>query len=122
MLTHIHPKLPMRKKSVTRDFYTDQLGFRVFGTADYDDYLMMERDRVQIHFFAFPDLNPRKNYGQIYLRVEEIDTIYASLLKKGTPIHPNGKLADKPWGLKEFALLDPDSNLLTFGEQIHTKD
>jgi hypothetical protein len=24
----------------------------------------------------------------------------------------------KPWGQKEFSLLDPDNNLLTFGEAI----
>jgi hypothetical protein len=24
----------------------------------------------------------------------------------------------KPWGQKEFSLLDPDNNLLTFGESI----
>jgi hypothetical protein len=33
-------------------------------------------------------------------------------------IHPNGNLAMKPWGQKEFALLDPDNNLLTFGQSI----
>jgi len=33
-------------------------------------------------------------------------------------IHPNGHLEMKPWGQKEFALLDPDNNLLTFGERI----
>ena len=31
-------------------------------------------------------------------------------------IHPSGHLAAKPWGQKEFSLLDPDNNLLTFGE------
>jgi len=33
-------------------------------------------------------------------------------------IHPNGSLQTKPWGHKEFALLDPDSNLFTFGKKI----
>jgi hypothetical protein len=33
-------------------------------------------------------------------------------------IHPNGQLEIKPWGQKEFALLDPDHNLLTFGQSI----
>jgi hypothetical protein len=31
-------------------------------------------------------------------------------------IHPNGKLQTKPWGQKEFSILDPDNNLLTFGQ------
>jgi hypothetical protein len=34
-----------------------------------------------------------------------------------TSIHPAGHLQTKPWGQKEFSILDPDNNLLTFGEQ-----
>ena len=29
-----------------------------------------------------------------------------------------GHLQIKPWGQKEFSLLDPDYNLLTFGESM----
>jgi hypothetical protein len=29
-----------------------------------------------------------------------------------------GHLEIKPWGMKEFSLLDPDHNLLTFGQDI----
>jgi hypothetical protein len=60
MLTDINPKLPMRNKSATRDFYLNKLGFREFGRADYDGYLMVQRDGVQIHFFEFKDLTHRK--------------------------------------------------------------
>jgi hypothetical protein len=27
-------------------------------------------------------------------------------------------LETKPWGMREFSLLDPDHNLLTFGQEI----
>lgn len=27
MLTSVHPKLPMRNKAITRDYYLNQLGF-----------------------------------------------------------------------------------------------
>jgi hypothetical protein len=37
-------------------------------------------------------------------------------VNSGVPIHPNGKLELKPWMQKEFSILDPDHNLLTFGE------
>ena len=118
MLTDIHPKLPMRDKAVTRAYYVNQLGFKVFGSADYDDYLMLENDQVQLHFFAFKALDPKQNYGQVYIRTDNIDQYYNSLLENGTKIHPNGPLQTKPWGQREFALLDPDSNLLTFGQAI----
>lgn len=116
MLTAINPKLPMRDKSVTKNFYLHQLGFRVFGRADYEGYLMLEKDQVQIHFFEFKNLNPAENYGQVYIRTNDIDTLYRALQQNGTAIHPNGPLQIKPWGQKEFSLLDPDNNLLTFGQ------
>ena len=118
MLTDIHPKLPMRDKTVTRDFYITQLGFHEFGSADYDGYLMVEKDNIQIHFFEFIELDPKKNYGQVYIRTNDIDRFYQSLLDNKVSIHPNGALQIKPWGQKEFALLDPDNNLLTFGQGV----
>jgi Glyoxalase-like domain len=116
MLTNINPKLPMRNKSITRNFYINQLSFQEIG--DYEGYLMVQKDNIEIHFFEFKELNPKENYGQIYIRTNDINNLYQSLIDNKTEIHPNGKLQTKPWGQKEFALLDPDSNLLTFGESI----
>jgi catechol 2,3-dioxygenase-like lactoylglutathione lyase family enzyme len=116
MLTAVNPKLPMRSKAATKAFYIDKLGFKQMGSEDYDGYLMLERDAVEIHFFEFKELDPATNYGQVYIRTDAIDGLYQSLLDNGTPIHPNGPLQPKPWGQKEFAILDPDNNLLTFGQ------
>lgn len=118
MLTHIHPKLPMRDKNATKDFYLNKLGFKEYGKADYDRYLMIEKDDIQIHFFEFKDLDPNENYGQVYIRTNDIGQLYQSLLDNKIRIHPNGPLQLKPWGQKEFSLLDPDKNLLTFGESL----
>ena len=118
MLTSIIPKLPMRNKQVTRAYYVDQLGFTQWGSSDYPEYLMLEKDGLQLHFFAFPDLDPLSNYGQVYIRINDIETFYDTLVMHGATIHPNGALALKPWGQKEFSLLDPDHNLLTFGQSL----
>lgn len=116
MLTHINPKLPMRDKSLTRDFYINNLSFKVLG--DYDEYLIIGKDNIEIHFFEFKKLDSKENYGQVYIRTDNIDKLYQSLLSNKTNIHPNGHLQIKTWGQKEFALLDPDNNLLTFGQSI----
>jgi catechol 2,3-dioxygenase-like lactoylglutathione lyase family enzyme len=118
MLTDIHPKLPMRDKSATRDFYMNKLGFQEFGSADFDGYLMVQKDSIQIHFFEFKALDPKENYGQVYIRTDNIERFYQSLLDNKVRIHPNGQLSTKPWGQKEFSLLDPDNNLLTFGQSM----
>jgi hypothetical protein len=118
MLTEVNPKLPMQNKAATKDYYLNKLGFRLFGDNDFDGYLMIQKDNVQIHFFEFKDLDPKENYGQVYIRTNDIDNLYQMLLNKKTSIHPNGHLETKPWGQREFSILDPDNNLLTFGQNI----
>jgi catechol 2,3-dioxygenase-like lactoylglutathione lyase family enzyme len=117
MLTAIVPKLPMRDKTATREFY-HTLGFSESSKSDYPGYLMIRKDGVELHFFEFAELNPLENYGQVYIRVSQIELFHQELVNKGVAIHPNGPLQAKPWGQKEFSLLDPDHNLLTFGEGI----
>ena len=117
MLTDVNPKLPMRDKAQTKEFYFNKLGFQQFGN-DYDEYLMVQKDNVQIHFFEFKELDPKENYGQVYIRTNDIDKLYQSLLANNVAIHPAGDLQIKPWQQKEFSLLDPDNNLLTFGQSV----
>ncbi len=118
MLTDINPKLPMRNKAITRDFYLNKLNFQEFGSADYDGYLMVQKDSVQIHFFEFEELDPKENYGQVYIRTENIDEWYQLALDKKLNMPKAGHLQIKPWRQKEFSLLDPDNNLLTFGQSV----
>lgn len=118
MLTEINPKLPMRDKRTTADFYTHQLGFQFFGSSDHEDYLMVQKDNIQIHFFLYKELDPKENYGQVYIRTNNIEQLYQSMLNNKLKIHPAGYLQVKPWGQKEFSMLDPDNNLLTFGQSL----
>jgi hypothetical protein len=113
MLLDIIPKLPMRNKMLTKEYYVHLLGFEEMG--DYGDYLMIRKEQIEIHFFEFKALDPISNYGQVYIRTSDIDGLYQQLIRQKIAIHPQGALQLKPWGQKEFALLDPDHNLLTFG-------
>ncbi|MBL7741626.1 MAG: VOC family protein [Chitinophagaceae bacterium] len=115
MLTAINPKLPMRNKSVTKEFYLDKLGFEEFGSADYEGYLMVQKDNIQIHFFEFKELDPKENYGQVYIRTDDIDGWYGFAKSKQVNCTPPEY---KPWQQKEFSILDPDNNLLTFGQSM----
>ncbi len=116
MLININPKLPMRDKLLTKDFYTNLLEFNLL--REYDEYLIVGKDNIEIHFFDFKKLDPMENYGQVYIRTTDIHQLYQSMLDNKISIHANGKLEEKPWGQKEFSLLDPDHNLLTFGQSI----
>lgn len=116
MLTDITPKLPMRNNSITKNYYVNKLGFRYIGSDEFPQYLIVEKDNLQIHFFEFKGLDPKENYGQIYIRTDNVDELYQNMLNHNVDIHPNGHLENKPWQQREFSLLDPDNNLLTFGQ------
>lgn len=118
MIKSICPKLPMRDKFATKNYYLNELGFQQFGSDEFPDYLMVQKGNIEIHFFLFKELNPKENYGQVYIRVEDIEKLYKDFLNAKISIHPNGALKATPWGMKEFHLLDPNNNLLTFGESI----
>jgi hypothetical protein len=118
MFTHIVPKLPMRDKAVTLDFYAHKLRFQVVGSGDFEGYLMVQKDNIELHFFEFASIDPQENYGQVYIRTDNIEQLYQSFLDDNVAIHPAGHLQIKPWGQKEFSILDPDHNLLTFGQSI----
>ena len=111
MLRSVCPKLPMRDKAATRDFYINKLGFEQYG-GDYPEYLMVRKNDIEIHFFLFINLNPKDNYGQLYIRTDNIEDIFRQIhgrVETGPPQF-------KPWGQIEFSLLDPDNNLITFGQ------
>ena len=49
------------------------------------------------------------------IRVEGIEQLYQEFLAQGEDIiHPNGKLESKPWGCKEFVVLDKAGVCITF--------
>lgn len=87
----------MRDKQATRDFYVDRLDFQL--VADYHDYLILERDNIQIHFFAFEALDPKENYGQVYIRTDDIAALFELVKRRGVK---SNNVETKPWGQTEF--------------------
>jgi hypothetical protein len=115
-LHSIIPKLPSKNLGATKAFY-EKLNFHQVG-GTYPDYLMMNRDEIEIHFFLFNELNVLENYGMCYVRVMDIDALYNEIVGLGKGIRLLGKPETKPWKQKEFAITDCDHNLLTFGESL----
>jgi hypothetical protein len=117
MITAAIPKLPFIDKQATIDYYCTQLGFVLAN--DYGDYFLIEKDAAEIHFFAYPGLQPNKSDFMIYLRMEAgIHEYYQQLQRQLVAIHPNAALEQKPWQQWEFSLLDPNGTLLTFGQSV----
>ena len=113
------PILPSRSLNDTLAFYR-RLGFdgEVLG---FGNYAILRRGTVELHFFAHPELRPAESYAGCYIRVTDVERIYlaiklAQLPQKGIP--RQDPLEDKPWGMREFAVVDLDGNLIRIGQQI----
>ena len=112
---NISPVLPATDIIRASEFYKNILGFEVNIFSDHD-YVVMKKDGVGINLWKTDDKNLCENSG-CYIYVTDIDSLYNELLPKGI-IHPNGKLEDRPWGMREFAVVDTEGNLLRIGEII----
>ncbi len=109
------PTLPSRSLTATRDFYA-QLGFE----CDlYDEgYLIAVRGGLELHFFPYPELDPASSSFGAYLRVDDVDALHAAFRSAALPPQGIPRLTgveNKPWGLREFALVDLDGSLLRCG-------
>lgn len=111
------PILAFLYKDETVSFYR-LLGFEVNDV--WEDYLITCRDGVDIHLWKCQDPEIPKNTG-CYVRVSDIEALYQEC-KMLNVIHPNGDLEDKPWGMRQFSVLDNSGNLLHFGQELETKN
>jgi catechol 2,3-dioxygenase-like lactoylglutathione lyase family enzyme len=101
------PVLPSRDLTETAVLY-QRLGFQV--TFPMDDYLIADRDGAELHFFPVADLDPATSNAVCYLQVDDADALHLEWAALGVRvIRP---LEDKPWGLREFALVDDSGNLI----------
>ena len=115
MISAIIAKLPSRNLKQTAEFYQQKIGFKLI--AQFPDYLLMSKDNQELHFFLFTQLNPKENWGAVYVRIESnIEQVYNQIATQEVNIVT--PLALKPWQQKEFAIIDEDGNLLTFGEAV----
>lgn len=114
-LTFTVPVLASLDIMKTVEFYQQQLGFQEVY-AQPGEYAIVRRDEVSIHFWKCDDKNIPANTA-CRVSVNGIGDLYEELQPKGI-IHPNGPLAVKPWGSKEFAIIDGDGNLVTFFERM----
>lgn len=106
------PKLASLDIERSLSFF-ERLQFTRCGT--YPDYGIVERDGVQLHFWLCTDARiPKETACRI--EVEGIDRLFVEFSVLGV-VHPNGALGEKPWGIREFSILDTDGNLVTFQQQ-----
>ncbi len=115
------PILPSCSLSETRAFYA-AAGFSVpFFDDGHYGYLIVERDGVEIQFFHHPELDPAGSHHGAYIRCVDVGEVAAWFAPLGLPNHGIPRLdppENKPWAMREAALVDPSGNLLRMGQRL----
>ncbi len=114
-LGHIVPKpiLPVADMAAAIDFYRS-VGFDV---ASYDEGYAWVRHRGEevLHLAGVPDLDVESNHAAAYLHVQNADAWHEVAAAMGAAV---GEIADRPWGMREFAFTDPSRNLVRIGHNL----
>ena len=112
MLKKAIPVLPAVNISETIGFYEVKLGFT---GINFGNYGILKYKNAEIHLQM---ITGKANYlsGGCLIMVENIEDLYTRYCAKGL-VGLRGKLAEKPWGLKEFTIVDNNHNLIRFGEK-----
>jgi catechol 2,3-dioxygenase-like lactoylglutathione lyase family enzyme len=117
----VAPILPSRDLDATAAFY-GRLGFAVAGRyPPPGDYLILRGHGLELHFFAFPEHDPARSYAGAYVRLADVDGLYARFAAAALPQSGIPRLVppeDKPWGMRELALVDPDGSLIRAGTRL----
>jgi catechol 2,3-dioxygenase-like lactoylglutathione lyase family enzyme len=110
--------LPARDFEATAGFY-ERLGFAVVSQYQPPDaYLIMACGPLELHFFPHFGLDPATSYAGCYIRVPDVDAWFGLARQLGLPtagIPRIVALRDRPWGMREFAVIDPNGSLIRIG-------
>ena len=120
----IEPFIKCSQIKASLAFYTEILDFKVVQAPDPDPtsfmsvYAFLERGGSHVHL---SEHSGDGVFGSvIYVRVEDIEATYKTLIENGLEVKDKGvltmELVTQAWGMKEFSVKDPDGNRITFGQ------
>ena len=140
------PILSVRDLEEAEAFYA-RLGFA--AQSRYDGYLILDRSGVELHLSHWEEHDPKTTDGMAYIRVADAQAVYEALrdglaadgllyLAPASGLTPEltdelerreeageqlirlHEIEDKPYGVREFAVVDPSGNLLRLGQRLQT--
>ena len=100
------------------DFYTRKLGFALaFRFQDF--YAGVSSGEGMIHLKLVDDPDPgiefvrRGQHLHLHFRVRDIHAAFRQVSEAGVKIVEG--ISERPWGMTEFVIADPDGHTLYFG-------
>ena len=122
-LTGISPVLLVADIERAVDYYRDRLGFDCEVYGEPPDFAAATRDDATILLALCTDATRIVPNWQIvdkvwnaYIRVDDIESIYAEVQARGAAI--DYTIYNAPSGFREFGVQDPDGHDIAFGQPL----
>lgn len=115
-LESVAPVIPVRDLASALDRYRT-LGFSVRQSDEDHHYGFADWGPVSLHLTQWDEHDPARTGAAIYLYVSDAGALHAQWTRTGVP----GRLGepnDTPYGLREFAYVDPEGTLHRVGSPI----
>jgi len=107
------PILPVSDLSEALDYYQRVLGFDVEWKWGEPPYLeSVCRDQVEVNLSLSSE--PAAAASKVYFPMAGVDAYYSEITRAGAKVAV--PLADRPYGMRDFRIVDPNGNELSFGE------
>ncbi len=126
-MLEVRPALPVYDLARSLAFYQDKIGFIV--RHQDNGFAILVCDAVEIHLWLANDESWKKRLekspvvsgaesfiagtASCRIKVDDIESLYKVIQPLGV-VHGNSPIATQPWGDRDFGVLDPDGNLITF--------
>ena len=108
--------LAVNDPATSRRFYVEKLGF--VEELNVDGWSFLSRGACKLRLGHCPEAKPMTQAQDhswfAYLHVRDAAGLYAEAVRNGVEIWH--RLADKPWGMREFGIVTPDGHRIVFGE------
>ena len=113
MITRLIPKVFYDTLAEGLDLWVDGLGFRVMHNDG--SLAVVERDGAKAYIVESREY-AAKDRPEIALETDDIDALWAEIsARRPDLLHPNSRrVAMKPWGAREFAVLDRSTVCVVF--------
>ena len=102
------------------DFYCTRLGFQVdFRFGNPVSYAGLSLGTVCLHISSSYPYKNNTGHGHLYITAEEVDTLYNQLVEAGVEFYC--PIGNRTYGLRDFAIKDPDENQIGIGAVLHER-
>lgn len=125
--TSITPNLLVRDVKKSTEFYRDVLGFTMGETVPDKEpfvFVWMKRDDVSVflndikaaeHDYPPAAKMPQGGTAAMFFIISDVDDYHSKVAPKANVIMP---LKTQFYGMREFAVTDPDGHIITFAERV----